>query len=104
MSAWRIVGFIVALRRSRAKIDATLRITPLLAYPWTDSPANVCQTSGGSLRWRRFASARMALEPAPPATAPVTALTPGFDVRNAANRSVRAADSYFEGHQDTASR
>src|SRR5581483_2634789 len=104
MSASRIAGFIVALRRSRAKIDATLRMTPRLAYSWIDFPANVCQTSGGSSRWRRFASATIALEPAPPATAPFTAVTPGFDLRNAANKSLRAADSDFEVHQDTTSR
>src|SRR5215217_7952099 len=103
MSALRIVGFIVALRRSRAKIDATLRITPRLAYPWTDFPANVCQTSGGSLRWSRFASSTIALEPAPPATAPLIALTPGFDLRKAANKSLRAADSDLEVHHDTTS-
>src|SRR5947209_9260946 len=103
MSAVRIVGFIVALRRSRAKIGATLRITPRLAYPWTDFPANVCQTSGGSPRWSRFASSTIALEPAPPATAPLMALTPGFDWRKVANNSLRAADSDPDVHHDTTS-
>src|SRR5947209_13550599 len=103
MSAVRIVGFIVALRRSRAKIGATLRITPRLAYRWTDFPANVCQTSGGSLRWSRFASSTIALEPAPPATAPLIALTPGFGRRKAANKSLRAAASDREVHHDTTS-
>src|SRR5437764_7507486 len=103
MSAVRIVGFIVALRRSRAKIDATLRIWPRLAYPWTDFPANVCQTSGGSLRWSRFASSTIASEPAPPGTAPLIALTPGFDWWKAANKSLRAAASDFEVHHDTTS-
>src|SRR5256885_16100589 len=103
MSAVRMVGFIVALRRSRAKIDATLRMTPRLAYPWTDFPANACQTSGGSSRWSRFASSTIALEPAPPATAPLAALTPGFDWRKTANKSLRAAGSDFEVHHDTTS-
>src|SRR4249919_162143 len=103
MSAVSIVRFILSLRRSAAKIDATLRITPRLAYPWTDFPANVCQTSGGSLRWSRFASSTIALEPAPPATAALIAVTPGFDWRKAANNSFRAADSDLEVHHDTTS-
>src|SRR6478672_8376456 len=103
MSALTIVGFIVARRRSRAKMDATLRITPRLAYPWTDLPANVCQTSGGSSRWSRFANSTIALEPAPPATAALIAVTPGFDFRKVANKWLRATDSELEVHHDTTS-
>src|SRR3954447_11448365 len=103
MSDRRIVGFSLARRSSFSKTDATLRTTPRLAYPWTDLPANVCQTSGGSPRWRRFASSTMALEPAPPGTAPLTMSTSGLDARNAANRASRAAASDPEVHHDTTS-
>src|SRR3954451_14720821 len=103
MSDRRIVGFSLARRSSFSKTDATLRTTPRLAYPWTDLPANVCQTSGGSPRWRRFASSTMALEPAPPGSAPLTMWTSGLDARNAANRASRAAASDPEVHHDTTS-
>src|SRR4051795_1537219 len=103
MSDRRIVGFSLARRSPFSKTDATLRTTPRLAYPWTDLPANVCQTSGGSPRWRRFASSTMALEPAPPGTAPLTMSTPGLDARNAANSASRAAASDPDVHHDTTS-
>src|SRR3954466_15569679 len=101
MSDRRIVGFSLARRSSFSKIDATLRTTSRLAYPWTDLPANVCQTSGGAPRWRRFASSTMALEPAPPGTAPLTMSTSGLDARNAANRASRAAASDPDVPPDT---
>src|SRR3954469_10705234 len=103
MSDRRIVGFSLARRSSFSKTDATLRTTPRLAYPWTDLPANVCHTSGGSPRWRRFASSTMAFEPAPPGSAPLTMWTSGLDARNAANRASRAAASDPEVHHDTTS-
>src|SRR3954469_9385423 len=103
MSDRRIVGFSLARRFSFSKTDATLRTTPRLAYPWTDLPANVCQPSGGSPRWRRLASSTMAFEPAPPGTAPLTMSTSGLDARNAATRAARAAATDPEGHPDTTS-
>src|SRR3954465_4374991 len=103
MSDLRIVGFSLARRSSLSKTDATLRTTPRLAYPWTDLPANVCQTSGGAPRWRRFASSTMALEPAPPGTAALAMSTAGLDARNAANRASRAAASDPDVHHDTTS-
>src|SRR5450755_2987156 len=66
-------------------------------------PANVCQTSGGSWCCRRLASSTIALEPAPPGTAAFIALTLGFDLRNVANSTRRAAASDPDVHQDTTS-
>src|SRR4051812_6286406 len=46
----------------------------------------------------------MAFEPAPPATAPLTASTPGLDWRKAANSVSSAAASDPDVHQATTSR
>ena len=72
------------------------------------SPGPTCRRTSARRRagrraCRRFASSTIAFEPAPPATAPLTASTPGFDARNAAKRASRAAASDPEVHHDTTS-
>ena len=104
MSDRRIVGFIRA-RRSLAVEDrrdaadhaaARVALDRLAGERLPDVGRVAVPAAASRARRSRWSRRR-------PATAPLTASTPGFDARNAANRASRAAASDPEVHHDTTS-